>query len=121
MSIILGSAPTVHFDQTQFESDGAFLVEIVGLFLNTCPELLSALENAVSRKDAQRLRRTAHSLGGAVSIFGAESVVEQIRMLEIMGKNGNLSGVDEAWRGVRRLMSELLSEMQAIPNQAIEK
>jgi len=121
MSIIQRSAPAVHFDRAQFEGEPAFLVEIVGLFLKTCPELLSALEDAVNRKDAPKLHRAAHGLRGGVSTFGAESVVEQIRTLEIMGTNGSLSGADEAWGELRRLMSELVSEMRTILNQANEK
>ena len=121
MSIIQGPASTVHFDGALFEGDPEFLAEIVGLFLSTCPELLSAVEDAVSRKDAVGLRRAAHTLKGSIANFGAKSVVEKAQTLEMIGSSGNLSGAEEGLRALRSLMGEVVPELQAVLEKATHK
>jgi len=121
MSIIQVPAPEVHFDGALFEGDPEFLAEIVNLFLETCPGLLTAVKDGVLRKDAAALCRAAHTLKGAVANFGAESVVEQAKTLEIMGKDGDLSGADEACQSLHALMKALLPELEAALGKATEK
>jgi len=118
MSIIQGPASTVHFDGAIFEGDPGFLAEIVSLFLSTCPDLLSAVEDAVSRKDASALRRAAHTLKGSIASFGAKSVVAQAQTLEMIGSSGNLSGAEEGLRTLRDLVGEVLPELQAVLEKA---
>jgi CheY-like chemotaxis protein len=121
LSIIQVSAPEITFDSALFEGDLEFLAEIVNLFLETYPALLSAIEDAVSRKDAEGLCRAAHTLKGAVANFGAKAVVEQARALEMIGKNGDLSSADEGWRRLRALMAKLIPELQAALERATEE
>ena len=121
MSIIQGPASTAHFDGALFEGDSEFLAEIVGLFPSTYPELLSAVEDAVSRKDALGLRRAAHTLKGSIANFGAKSVVEKAQTLEMIGKSGNLSEAEEPLRALRRLMGEVVSELQAVLENATHR
>ena len=121
MSIIQVPAPQVHFDGALFEGDPEFLAEIVNLFLETCPGLLTAVKDGVLRKDAAAVCRAAHTLKGAVANFGAESVVEQAKTLEIMGKDGDLSGADEACQSLHALMKALLPELEAALGKATEK
>ena len=118
LPIIQMSAPEITFDAALFEGDLDFLAEIVNLFLETYPSLLSAIEDAVSRKDAAGLTRAAHTLKGAVANFGAKSVVEQARALEMMGKKGDLSSAEEGWRQLRALMSKLTPELQGALERA---
>jgi HPt (histidine-containing phosphotransfer) domain-containing protein len=110
---IIRSAPKVHFDEALFGEDPEFLVEIVNLFLATCPDLLSGIENAVVRRDAEALCRSAHTLKGAVANFGAQSVVDQAKELEMMGRSGDISHSEQAWSSLRGLMDALLPELEA--------
>jgi HPt (histidine-containing phosphotransfer) domain-containing protein len=117
-SIIRVSAPSISFDSVLFDDDPEFLVEIVSLFLATCPELLSAIEEAVLRYDAAGLCRAAHTMKGAVANFGAAAVVEQARALEMAGKDGDLSSAGEGCRSLRALMDQLVPELEAALKEA---
>ena len=64
------------------------------------------------------MTRAAHTLKGAVANFGAKSVVEQARALEMMGKKGDLSSAEEGWRQLRALMSKLTPELQGALERA---
>ena len=121
LSIIKGSAPEIAFDGALFDSDPQFLAEIVSLFLTTYPQLLCAIEEAISRKDAPGLRRAAHSLKGAVGNFGAKAVVEQAAALEKMGENGNFSCAVEGGAALRALMGVFEPELQAAVKRAMKQ
>ncbi len=53
------------------------LPELVGLFLEECPNMMAAVRDAVNSHDAEKtLQRAAHTLKGSADIFAAERVVE---------------------------------------------
>jgi CheY-like chemotaxis protein/HPt (histidine-containing phosphotransfer) domain-containing protein len=109
------------FDGSLFDSDPQFLTEIVSLFLKTYPQLLYAIEDAISRKDAPGLCQAAHSLKGAVGNFGAKAVVEQAAALETMGKTGNLSCAMEGSAALRARMREFEPELRAALDIAMKQ
>jgi CheY-like chemotaxis protein len=113
MSIIKEIDTAVAFDGSLFEGDPDFLAEIVNLFLETYPALLSEIENAVLQKDAAALGRAAHTMKGAVANFGARAVVDQAKELEMMGKSGDLASADDAAQSLRALMNKLVPELES--------
>jgi len=121
MPIIQEPSALVHFDGALFDGDPEFLAEIVNLFLATCPELLSNVETAVARQDADAVCRAAHTLKGAVANFGAEAAVEQAKKLEMIGKSGDVSQAAEVWGSLRGLVEALQPELEAALEKATEK
>jgi CheY-like chemotaxis protein/HPt (histidine-containing phosphotransfer) domain-containing protein len=93
-------APAEVFDQSvllaQVEGDQELLAELVELFAEDCPRLLSEIEQAVVRGEGEGLARAAHTLKGAASNFGAQGVVTLARRLEEMGYAGELAGANAA-------------------------
>ena len=104
-----------------FDGDPELLAEVVSLFLETYPQLLSSIEDAILRKDAAALCRAAHTLKGAVANFGAKAVVEQAEALETMGKDGKLSSAVEGGAALRALVSQFEPELQAALKRAMEQ
>ena len=121
MLIIKETDSAVSFDGALFDGDPDFLAEIVNLFLETCPGLLSDIEGAVLRKDAAALDRAAHTMKGAVANFGAKAVVAQAKVLETMGRDGDLASADEAVHSLRALMEKLVPELESALVKATEK
>ena len=76
--------------------DRELLREIAALFIDDCERLIEEVQDAVGRRDATRLRQTAHRLKGSVGHFGAPAVMTQARRLENMGQSGDLSQCEEA-------------------------
>jgi HPt (histidine-containing phosphotransfer) domain-containing protein len=113
MTIIQEAIPAVSFDGSLFDGDPDFLAEIVNLFLDTYPELLSDIQNAITQKDAVVLRRAAHTLKGAVANFGAKTVVEQAKAIEMMGKDSDFESASRAMPGLRLRLEEFVPELQA--------
>jgi CheY-like chemotaxis protein len=121
MPIIQASEGSVQFDGSLFDGDPEFLAEIVNLFLATCPEMLSAIEDAIAQQDADAVRRSAHTLKGAVANFGAAAVVERAKAIEMMGQDGDLSGATGALQSLRLRLEAFQPELRAALVDTIEK
>lgn len=70
--------------------DPQLLNEIIDTYLASCGEMRSVLSAAIARGDAEGVRRTAHSLQGAIGTFGAAKSCALARRLEQLGREGNL-------------------------------
>jgi len=92
--------------------DQELLDELVGLFLEECPKLCSAIDAALARSDAKALGLAAHTLKGAVGTFGAPAAVEAAWRLESLAKNGNLSDAAAAREALARELDRLLPWMK---------
>jgi CheY-like chemotaxis protein len=78
------------------EGDRDLLREMIGLFHDCEPRLLSQLRTAVAGGQAQGVRRAAHAFRGAVGNFAAGAVLRAIERLEALATDGALAGADEA-------------------------
>ena len=65
--------------------DEALLGEVVGLFLDDCPRLLSEIEGAIGRSDAPSIKRLAHTVRGVAGTFGLPAVGLAAVTLEAKG------------------------------------
>lgn len=96
----------------RFEGDVALMREIADLFLDACPERLQAVRIAVAHRDSKALQFAAHSLKGAVSNFAATLAVAAALRLEIMGRNGDLTGADSAYAALEEVLERLCGELR---------
>jgi PAS domain S-box-containing protein len=74
------------------DGDAGLLRELVGLFREDSPLLLSEIRAALAAGDATVLGRTAHKLAGAISNFHARRALFAARQLEELARAGNLAG-----------------------------
>jgi signal transduction histidine kinase/CheY-like chemotaxis protein len=77
--------------------DTELLRELVQMFLQECPGLLTEIHAAIAAHDSPKLRRVSHTLKGAVGTFAAQPAYEAAQRLERMGQQGDLNGSDEAY------------------------
>ena len=92
--------------------------KLVTTFLDDFPPKLSAIERAVSQKDADGLASAAHALRGAFGIFNAQKSVAAARRLETMGRNQQLHGATEEFRMLSEDLARLERELRALFPQA---
>ena len=64
------------------EQYGELIDQLVGIFAETTPDALAALDSARERDDAESIRGAAHSLKGACQNVGATVMTELCRALE---------------------------------------
>ena len=108
--------PLLDPDQVLDRVDGdvELLRELVTMFLEDCPRLLEEIEAAVVRRDAEGLARTAHTLKGSIGNFDTGATFEAALRLEMMGREGDLSSVDEAWVALRDAVARFQPALTAL-------
>ncbi|MDE3133391.1 MAG: GAF domain-containing protein [Acidobacteriota bacterium] len=79
-----------------------FLAEVVSLFLADAPGLVTSLRSSLELRDAEELRRAAHTLKSNGSTLGAAAFAELCRQAEQQAKEGRLEGVSQLVDGIER-------------------
>ncbi|HEV8716731.1 MAG TPA: response regulator [Candidatus Binatia bacterium] len=101
------------------EGDRELLQEIVGLFFDEIPGLLSAIQEPVARRDAKALERAAHTVKGAVSNFGAKDAFAAALRLEVLGRGGDLTNVEEACAELEKAIIRLKGALAALKEENV--
>jgi HPt (histidine-containing phosphotransfer) domain-containing protein len=94
------------------DNDVGFLSETVDMLAADGPSLLAEVRKAAAANDAAGVGRHAHSLKGMLSNFCAPAAHACAYELERMGKQGDVSGVNEAAGRMDGLLSTLIAELQ---------
>ena len=99
------------FDRNQcmarVAGDIEVLKEIVEMFFEQTPKLLSTMGEAIRQGDRGELERTAHSLKSSVGHFGARRAFELALKLETMGHDGELNAAEEVFRRLEKEIERL--------------
>jgi two-component system, sensor histidine kinase and response regulator len=106
-----GSRTAAVFDReaalTRVDGDLALLQELIRIFLDEFPRQLAEIREAIAAKDASRLSRAAHSLGGAVGNFGAEPAHEAALRLEAASARTDMARAIAAATDLERALEQL--------------
>jgi CheY-like chemotaxis protein/HPt (histidine-containing phosphotransfer) domain-containing protein len=87
---------------------------IIQVFLDESSGLMAELQAAIARGEASGLTRPAHSLKGAVGLFGVPGIVEGAQTLETLGQAGELTGATEAYSHLEEEIRNLTSALGAL-------
>jgi CheY-like chemotaxis protein len=113
-----GAKPLAGLDQAPFvdgfEGDPELMHEIARLFLDDYPARMMEIAEAVARRDASVLERTAHTLRGSAANFNAQEAVDVLLALENMGRCGDLTGADETLEVLRYEMKRLWTALSGL-------
>jgi two-component system sensor histidine kinase/response regulator len=101
------------------EGDTELLVEIIEVFLDDSPRLLSQIREALKREDLKLLEQAAHTLKGSVGNFCAPAAYAAALKLEKIGGEGNVEKAQEAWIDLERAMEQLRPALQLLRDGAV--
>ncbi len=91
-----------------------FLANLARAFLDTVAPSTSSLERALERADALTLERTAHTLYGSCSHFGAKELMGLLRQLEAAGREADFAAAGGLVPAVARELGRVGSELQSL-------
>jgi len=101
-----------------FSGNRRMAMKLGKMFLESLPKHMSDIRDAVTARDGERLWGAAHRFFGVVGMFSA-SASNSARTLELMGRSGDLDGVDDAYAAleeeVAHLKSALMGSWQNVP------
>jgi two-component system, sensor histidine kinase and response regulator len=99
------------------ENDAEFLKTLIGIFLADYPRMLAAIRAGVDAHDPHEVMSASHALRGSISVFGAKSAVEAAWILESMGKQEKVEGLNEALCVLEREMALVLFALEGIAKE----
>jgi len=79
----------------RLDGDEILMKEILNLFQQNTPTLLSGLRKAVEHQDADGVQRWAHSLKGSAGNVSADLIQAHAEHIEILGKEGRLEDASQ--------------------------
>ena len=82
-------------------------IRVAGAFLDSMPQQLAALADAIAGSDAEATRLLAHSIRGAAANVGGETVREIALKLENLGESG-------ATEAAREILPELAARFESL-------
>ena len=91
--------------------DPELLRDISAAFLEECPQRLDEIDRAIHQADAAGLRRAAHTLKGAVAMFGVSSAFDHAQTLEEHAQAGRLDTAEGLLALLRRQVDEIAPEV----------
>ena len=96
--------------------DGAFLRELVEIYLQDTPVRLAEVEAALAKNDASTLMRAAHTIKGSSSNFGATKLALLSHEIELHGKSGNCSAATPILPGLKAEYALVAQALKQIIN-----
>ena len=86
--------------------------EVAELFLEQAPRLIEAMQTAVTSGDAEELRIAAHTLKGSAAIFAAEETVENARVVETLGRDGDMRDAEASVERLARALDIFATQLR---------
>jgi PAS domain S-box-containing protein len=90
--------------------------EIVTIFLDSSPKLLADMRQAVSTNDPKGLEQAAHTLKSSSAQLGASSFSSLCRDLEMIGKQGTITGAPALMQQVEEEFDRVVVALEAMAN-----
>jgi CheY-like chemotaxis protein len=108
---------TIDWGQVLEQTGGSSetLKELADLFAVECPKLMRKMRDAITNNTPSDLQQAAHTLKGSVQIFGVKRPALAAFRLETMGREGNLTGAEEAWLALVREIDWFMPLLAGVP------
>jgi two-component system, sensor histidine kinase and response regulator len=97
--------------------DEGLLRRLIDMFLVNYPKQLAELHDAVRQRDVETLRRRAHTLRGALSLFAASEAADAAHRLEKSAEFGDRA-IDEAFRALQAELARLEPTLNTLAHEA---
>jgi CheY-like chemotaxis protein len=103
-----------------FKDDHNLLKELVEIFVDDYPQMLTSLRKSLKTADAETFTRTAHSLKGMLRNFQAEAAADTAFDLEKKGQQGELHGTDQIIDNLADQLDEVAQNLKALVKEISE-
>lgn len=91
----------------------SLLEKIVVMFLEQINSKVESLQEAVSAKDADKIRFVSHAIKGTSGDVGAEALHHEASHLEELGRSGNIDNIDSEFQSFMSTVNDTVTAMKA--------
>jgi HPt (histidine-containing phosphotransfer) domain-containing protein len=103
----------------RFGEDPALVVEVLGLFMETCPAMLEEIHEAIRGRNGSTLEVAAHSFRGAAGNFCIGNSVDLASRLESLGKGGKLADTPALGEALGQEMLQVTPLLQSFLKEMV--
>ena len=93
-------------------ADKGFMKEFVDDFIHDLPTDLTAIDDALQRRDPLALERAAHGLKSVVGLFQAMVCYDLARELEVMGKTSDFENAAQKFTELKSSLKDLTENLE---------
>ena len=97
-----------------FGGSAHLVKEVVDVFLEDAPAMLTRLRQAARVSDAHELAAAAHAIKGSAGLFSLGRAYSSARLLEQQARSGDLTAADAACADVEADVAQLLAELRVL-------
>ena len=101
----------------RLDGDVGFLTEIVNLFVQDYPNLMSQIDNAIKLRNAELLEHCAHRLRGSLELFFCPAASRVALELEKSGRANTFQNTDKTGSILRKEIDRLLPALIALTRE----
>ena len=98
----------------RLDGDFELFVELSDLFFEDSLSLLNKIEESIRKNDPEALRKSAHTLKGAVSNFSAQKAYDAAYELETAGRDGVFDSAPEKFSMLKNEIAEVINAMKSL-------
>jgi two-component system, sensor histidine kinase and response regulator len=98
----------------QVGGDPELLLHLIQLFDSDRAETIDAIRQGIAAKDAKTVERAAHRLKGSLGTLAAMAAHAAAFELEVIGRSGDLTGADAAWKSLEHELTRLRPELDRL-------
>lgn len=99
------------------DGDRELLADVLVLFKESCPRILSEMEAAIRQSDAEALARAAHTMKGSVGNFAGKAAFQKAIELEDIARTGRLSTAQPVYEELSQEIGRLLPALTAFAQE----
>ncbi|HEY4235382.1 MAG TPA: response regulator [Lacipirellulaceae bacterium] len=105
--------------RARVEDDLDLLAEMVELFLESSPRMVTDIESAIAAGDVERLGNAAHTLKGVLRNMCASASADAALELETIGKRGDFARADQSLIGLKHDITQLQSVLTDVTKEIL--
>lgn len=105
---------TLEIALAHVDGDLQLLSDLASIFVQDYPNLLDEARNSILNNDYAGLERAAHTMKGRFAFFGVGKMRDRMLVLELMGRNQDLTGAMQALTGIEADMKAILPEFESL-------
>ena len=83
--------------------------DIIAMCLQSLPEQLNDIEDAINKNNAELLFNVSHKMKSSCGSIGAFGLAEKAEVIELIGRKGSTEGTNEAFFELQSSLEEVLT------------
>ncbi|WP_182867402.1 response regulator [Rhodopirellula sp. JC639] len=111
----------LEFAQTRIPGGADGVKEVARLLLDECPKMIDAIGEGLANKDANQVRRSAHTLKGSADWFAAKRVVAAAKRIEYFARDEDLDSAAAALAELEQEVTQLINAVKELTVPAAEQ